>query len=56
MTDKTITFSFIHQIFKSLISPTLDRVLRKLLNSLDQRKGGKVMIQYTNTRYVKCNE
>ena len=41
MTNKTITFKFIQQI----ISSTLDRVLWKLLNSIDQRKGDKVMIQ-----------
>ena len=46
MTNKTITFSFIRQIFKSIKSSTLDRVLWKLLNSLDQGKGSKVMIQY----------
>ena len=45
MTNETITIQFIHQIFKSIISSTLDRALWKLLNSLDQRKGGKVMKQ-----------
>ena len=36
------------QIFKSFRSSTLNSVLWKLLYSIDQRKGGKVMIQEYN--------
>ena len=52
-TEKScITFLFIRQIFKSIISPTFDTVLSKLMNSIDQRKGGKVMIDHDSKRVL----
>ena len=41
LTNKTITFKFIHQIFKSITSSISGTVLSKSMNSKDQRKGGK---------------
>ena len=48
MTNKTITFLFIHQIFKSVISSTFDMVLSKLMNNIDQRKCDKAKLYNIN--------
>ena len=48
MTNKTITFLFIHQIFKSVIGSTFDMVLSKLMNNIDQRKGDKAKLYIIN--------
>ena len=50
MSNETTTFLLFHQIFKLIISSTLARVLWKLLYSIDQRKGSKVIL----TKTIDC--